>query len=165
MQSKTPNFDKALDEYFSKLQLDEKGGQWRVCRFSGEKFYVRPEDIKFYKKMRVPLPTMSPNERLRLLLSSWNLYFLFNSTSAFSGKKIVTQFPPNTEYKVWEHQHWFSGNWDAAEYGIEYDLTKSFFDQFKKLKLNVPRPKLFGQLFSVRLPELYELLWRSKPPA
>ena len=143
MQSKTPNFDKALDEYFSKLQLDEKGGQWRVCRFSGEKFYVRPEDIKFYKKMRVPLPTMSPNERLRLLLSSWNSYFLFNSTSAFSGKKIVTQFPPNTEYKVWEHQHWFSGNWDAAEYGIEYDLTKSFFDQFKKLKLNVPRPSLF----------------------
>lgn len=47
--SKTPNFDKALNDYFSKLELDDKGGspprggQWRTCRFSGEKFYVRPE--------------------------------------------------------------------------------------------------------------------------
>jgi len=57
MTSKTPKFDQALDEYFSKLELDEKGGQWRVCRFSGEKFYVRLEDVEFYKKMRVPLPT------------------------------------------------------------------------------------------------------------
>ncbi|OGF51405.1 hypothetical protein A3I27_00190 [Candidatus Giovannonibacteria bacterium RIFCSPLOWO2_02_FULL_43_11b] len=143
MTSKTPKFDAALDEYFSKLELDEKGGQWRVCRFSGEKFYVRPEDVEFYKKMRVPLPTLSPGERFRLMLASWNSYFLFNTTSAFSGKKIVTQFPPNTQYKVYEHQHWFSGNWDAIEYGTEYNSGKNFFDQFKELKLRVPRPSLF----------------------
>ena len=65
MPTKTPQFDKALGEYFAKLELDEKGGQWRICRFSGEKFYVRPEDIEFYKKMRVPFPTLSPLERRR----------------------------------------------------------------------------------------------------
>ena len=140
---KTPNFYRALDEYFSKLELDEKGGQWRVCRFSGEKFYVRPEDIAFYTKIRVPLPTLSPKERIRLFLSFWNSYHLFNGVSAFSGKKIITQYPPDTPYKIYEHRHWFGGDWNASEYGQGYDLSKDFFEQFKKLQLNVPRPNLF----------------------
>src|SRR3989304_5871716 len=130
MQSKTPNFDRALDGYFSKLELDKKGGQWRVCRFSGEKFYVRPEDIKFYKKMRVPLPTMSPNERLRLLLSSWNSYFLFNSTSAFSGKKIVTQFPPNTDEPLCCFSHCQNQRCGGCREQAGATVLKSFFDQF-----------------------------------
>src|SRR3989344_5698759 len=143
MPSKTPNFDRALDEYFSKLELDEKGGQWRVCRFSGEKFYVRPEDVAFYKKIRVPLPTLSPHERIRLLLAFWNSYNLFNGTSAFSGKKIIMQYAPNTPYKIYEHQHWFGGDWDAIEYGRNCDPAKKFFEQFLELQLVVPRPSLF----------------------
>ena len=47
MNNKTPKFNKAMEKYFSELKLDEQGGQERICRVSGEKFYVRPEDIEF----------------------------------------------------------------------------------------------------------------------
>ncbi len=143
MTSKTPQFDKALDEYFSKLEFDEKGGQWRTCRFSSEKFYVRPEDVAFYKKIRVPLPTLSPKERMRSFLAVWNSFNLFYGISSFSGKKILMQYPPNTPYKIYDHQHWFGGEWDAIEYERDCDLSRSFFDQFKNLQLVVPRPNLY----------------------
>lgn len=143
MPSKTPKFDAALDEYFSKLELDGKGGQWRACRFSGENFYVRPEDVAFYKKMRVPLPTLSPNERLRRKLASFNSYELFRGISAFSGKSIVSAYPPNTKLKIFEHQAWFGDSWNPLEYGRNFDGGKSFFTQFADLQKEVPRPNLF----------------------
>ena len=150
MISKTPNFDKALDEYFAKLELDEKGGQWRVCRFSGQKFYVRLEDVEFYKRIRVPLPTLSPNERWRLLLSLfWNSYYLFNAKSALTGKPIISQYPTNTPYKIYEHQLWFGGDWNPEDYGRPYESNQRFFEQFKKLQLDVPRPSLFVDNTSV----------------
>ncbi|MDP3784467.1 MAG: hypothetical protein Q8R12_00045, partial [bacterium] len=160
MTSKTPNFDKALDEYFSKLELEEKsgpspagaasareGGQWRTCRFSGEKFYVRPEDIAFYKKIRVPLPTLSPNERLRRRAAYFNTHTLFKNTSAFSGKDIISIYPPNyptpKPYKIYEHQAWFGDKWDPLFYGRSFDFMRNFFEQFYQLQVDIPRPNLY----------------------
>lgn len=140
--SKTPNFDKVLEEYYKTLILDERGGQWRVCRFSDEKFYVRPEDIEFYRKIRVPLPTLSPKERIRKKISFHNSYNLFKVNSGFSGKSIVSQYPPNAPYPIYEHQIWFGGEWDAQDFGIEYDGFRNFFEQFKELQNKVPRPSL-----------------------
>src|SRR3989338_817662 len=149
MISKTPKFDKALDEYFAGLKLDEKGGQWRICRFSGEKFYIRPEDVEFYKRMRVPLPTLSPNERHRLKLAFFNSFNLFKVKSAYSGKTVIAAAPPNTPYKIWEHKIWFSDAWDPMEYGRAYDGGGSFFRQFHGLTLDIPRPDLYVDPASV----------------
>lgn len=154
--SKTPQFDKALDEYFVKLELDEKGppsrdgvtlrrgegGQWRICRFSGEKFYVRPEDIEFYKKIRVPLPTLHPAERWRRMLSYQNVHNLFYINSAYSGKRIIAAYPADTPYKIFEHQIWFSDKWDTFIFGQHWDGLRPFFDQFAELRVKVPRPNL-----------------------
>ena len=140
--SKTLQFDKALADYFSKFQLDEKGGRWRTCRFSGQKFYVRPEDIEFYKKIRVPLPTLLPKERIRRKLAFGNGYNLFRITSACSGKAIISQYPPSTPFKVYEHRTWFGEEWNPMEYAKSYEPGRSFFEQFRKLQLEVPRPSL-----------------------
>lgn len=142
MTSKTPQFDKALDEYFAKLELDDKGGQWRTCQFSGEKFYVRPEDIEFYKRIRVPLPTLSPKERIRRKLAFTNAYNLFKVASSFSGKQIIAHYPPSTPYKIFEHQVWFGEGWNPEEYGMAYKIEEGFFKQFRELQLRVPRPNL-----------------------
>lgn len=140
--SKTPQFDAALDEYFSKLELDKSGGQWRTCRFSGEKFYVRPEDIVFYKRIRVPLPALAPKERMRRKLAFPNAYMLFKAKSAYSGKEIISQFPPNTPFKVYEHEIWFGDGWDPFHYGVSCDSAQSFFRQFRDLQREVPWPNL-----------------------
>lgn len=136
------NFRRVLDEYFSKLELDEKGGQWRTCRFSGEKFYIRPEDVAFYEKIKVPLPTLSPAERLRRRMSFSPEYNLARVKSSFSGKTIVAAYPSGTPYKIWEHQAWFADDSEPMKYGLEGNPGKSFFEQFHKLQIAVPRPNL-----------------------
>jgi len=149
MSSKTPRFDKALDGYFAKLQLDEESGQWRTCRLSSEKFYIRPEDINFYKKIRVPLPTLSPNERLRRRCAFINSYNLFKTASAFSGKPVISTYPPQTPYKIYEHQVWFGDSWDPLSFGREIDFSKDFMGQFSALQKEVPRPNLLTDTTNV----------------
>lgn len=142
MENQTPQFDKALGEYFAKLKLDEKGGQWRICRFSGEKFYVRPEDVGFYKKIRVPLPTLSPEERSRRRMAFSPSYNFFKVKSAISGKSFITVYPPTTPFKIYEHKIWFSDEWDSLSFGMIPAGDNSFFTQFQKLQSLVPRPNL-----------------------
>ena len=142
MPSKTPKFDEALEKYFSELELDEKGGQEQICRISGEKFYVRPEDIAFYKKIGVPLPTVSPGERIRRKVAYFNIYNLFFNTSAKTGKKVVSSYPENTPYKIWEYQIWNSDEFNPLKYGVDYTSNKKFFEQYKKFQLEVPRQNL-----------------------
>lgn len=142
--SKTPKFDEALDEYFAKLKLDENGGQWRTCRFSGAKFYVRPEDIAFYRRIRVPLPTLSPYERTRRKLGFTNFFNLFHTKSAFSGKNIIAAYPSTTPHKIYEHEVWNSDQWDPFSFGVQYDDRRTFFDQYRDFQLSVPRPNLFS---------------------
>lgn len=143
MSSKTPKFDAAIEKYFQALELDEKGGQWRTCRLSGEKFYVRPEDIDYYKSSRVPLPTLSPAERLRRRMSYANTHALFKIPSAYSGKTILAVYPPGTPYRVYEHQAWYSDAWDPMSFGGDLNEKESILGQLLKLKLSVPRPNLY----------------------
>ncbi len=144
MNSKTPQFDVALDAYFAGLALDERGGQERTCRFSGKKFYVRPEDIVFYKRIRVPLPTLSPEERRRRRCATSNSYTLFKNTSAHSGKKIVSIYPPDSPFKVYEPAVWYSDAWNPMAYGRAYDPARSVFDQLRELQEAVPHPSLIS---------------------
>lgn len=142
MISKTPQFDTEIAEYFVSITLDEKDGQWRTCRFSGERFYVRPEDIEFYRKIRVPLPTLSPLERSRRRMAFAPGYQFYRVESAASGDMIISVYPPATPFKIYEHQRWFSDAWDPMVYGRTYDPGQSFFGQLRSVQLAVPRPNL-----------------------
>src|SRR3989344_8585346 len=115
MPSQTPQFDKALHEYFNSLRADRTGGLWKTCRFSSRKFYVRPEDIAFYKKVRVPVPTLDPEERRRNRLASWNSFSLFKKISTHSRKKIISIYPQSSPFKVYEHHVWYSDAWSPMD--------------------------------------------------
>ena len=51
-------------------------------------------------------------------------------------------YSPNKSYVVWCHECWFSDDWDASEYGQEYDPSRPFFDQFEELNRKVPKASL-----------------------
>ena len=165
MASKTPQFDTALDTYFDSLRLDKNGGLEKTCRFSSKKFYVRPEDIEFYKSMKVPLPTLEPEERRRRRLASQNSYTLFKTVSAYSKKKIVSLYPSTTPFKIYEHQVWYSDKWDPMVYGRPYDPARPFMEQFHELRLEVPRANPFfkpvehGERIYEQLKKFEELLF------
>ena len=149
MNSKTPNFDRALENYYQGLVLDKDGGEERTCRFSGEKFRVEPRDVDFSRKIGVPLHTLSWAERIRAKASYFNNYNLFRVKSAHSGKSIVAAYPPDTPYKIFEHSAWFSEALDPLAFGVSYDPSKSFFKQFAALQLAVPRPNLITDATNV----------------
>lgn len=140
MISRIAKFNKALEKYFSELKLDKKGGQEKVCLFSAEKFYITAEDIEFYKKMQVPLPTLSPHERMRRRLGFLNLYNLFYGKSAKTEKDIISSYPADTLYKIYEHTIWNDA--DFTDQAVEYDPKRKFFEQYEDFQLAVPRPNL-----------------------
>lgn len=47
-------------------------------------------------------------------------------------------FAPDKPYKVYCQPCWWSDKWDAAEYGMRYDPSRNFFEQFKELQQKVP---------------------------
>ncbi|PIR46933.1 MAG: hypothetical protein COV07_01570 [Candidatus Vogelbacteria bacterium CG10_big_fil_rev_8_21_14_0_10_45_14] len=142
--SKTPLFDVALDEYFKALTLDEKGGVVKTCRVSGKDFYVHPKDVNFCKKIRVPLPSVSPEERFRLMLSFENSYNLFADKSSLSGKPIISIHPHGHKYPVYEHTEWHSDKWDRHSFEKDYKEGVPFLAQFKEMIEVMPRPNLIS---------------------
>ncbi len=142
MPSRTPKFDGALAEYYRTLGAGDDGVAL-TCRLSGDKFHFSKEDIEQCQKFGVPLPTLSPRERIRRMCAFGNIYNVFKTVSEFTGKKIISQYPelPSAP-PVFEHQHWYSRKWEPSSYGRTYDPSHPFFEQFGTLLHSVPHPSL-----------------------
>ena len=63
---------------------------------------------------------------------------LFRKKSAASGKEIISIFRPDSPLKAYEHDIFYSDNWDASSFGKDYDFKKPFFEQIYKLMLETP---------------------------
>lgn len=110
------------------------------CKLTGENFVITDEEIKYCNEHDIPLPTISPQERLRRVTSFDNGIYLYNGKCAFSGECILTNFPPELGHTVYKADIFFSDQWDPFEYGYEYDFSLSFFDQFATLFKRIPLP-------------------------
>lgn len=140
-QSKTPNFDKALNEILENLKPHQK-----TCQQCGRVFDIFQEDIEFYKKLRVPPPTLCPDCRMQRRLG-WRINFLpifYKKTCSAPNhnEKIITFYSEENPIKVYDDKYYFSDNWDALEFGRDSDFSKPFFEQFHQLVLKVPHNSL-----------------------
>lgn len=125
--------------------------QQRTCPITGKTFIVRDEDMVFYEKISpvfaghkylIPPPTLSPGERTRRRLSYRNENKLFKRKSSLSGRTIISFFRPDSPYQIYTQDEWWSDKWDPMYYGRDFDFGRSFFEQFHKMQLMVPRPPL-----------------------
>lgn len=57
---------------------------------------------------------------------------------AVSGKEIISGIPPDAGVSVYNHDYWWSDDWDPMEYGRKYDFSRPFFEQFRELMYSVP---------------------------
>jgi len=117
----------------------------RNCKISGKDFYITDRDEDFYNKINVPLPEVSPNERLRRRLLFRNEVNFYKRKSDFSGKEIISIYSPDKPFKVFSYEEWWADNWDGRLFGQNIDFNRSFFEQFKELQKNVPRLSLYLQ--------------------
>lgn len=135
--SKTPNFDKKLDEILSSAKPGKKS-----CEPSGRDFCIDEKDIEFFEKLRVPPFKFSFNERMRRLLSFKNARNLYRRKD-IDGNKLLSIYPADAGFGLLPPDKWWGDNWEQGEsFGFDYNEDEPFFVQLQWLSKKVPRMAL-----------------------
>lgn len=112
----------------------------RNCQNCKHDFTIEPDDFLFYEKMKVPSPTWCPKCRMIRRFNYRNERYLFRRPDFITGKDIFSGFSVNSSVKTIENNVWFGDSWDPFKYGLIYDFSKTFFEQFKILLAQAPIP-------------------------
>ena len=113
--------------------------QTAICRITKKPFEISDKEADFCKKLGVPLPTTSPEERLRALMATRNEWKLYRRKCDATGQDIISAYPSDSPFKVYNNTTWWGDTWDALSFGRNFDLNKPFFEQFADLQKVVPR--------------------------
>ncbi|MDH4358663.1 MAG: hypothetical protein OEV37_01780 [Candidatus Berkelbacteria bacterium] len=126
----------------------------QTCKQCQKEFSVDNEELALLdklsptvggQKLDIPVPTHCFSCRAKRRLGWRNERSLYNRKCDKSGKEIVSVYPPDSEYKVFEQKEWWGDGWDAKDYGQDFDFTKSFFEQFAELNKKVPKCALLNK--------------------
>ncbi len=116
------------------------------CRRS---FEFLPGELALHEKIvsafsvgRFDPPLLCPPCRLQRKMAWRNERFLYRRPCSHSGKEILSVYPAETPFPVYERNVWWSDVWDAITFAREFDFNRSFFEQFGKLQKVVPRSAL-----------------------
>lgn len=116
-------------------------------------FEITDEDHAFYdkvspmfngKKWAIPLPTHCPMCRMQHRQAWRNERSIYPNTCNSCNKPIISMYAPEKPHTMYCHTCWWGDNWDALQYGKDFDFDRSFFDQFHDLLLQVPLPALIN---------------------
>ncbi|OGI60702.1 hypothetical protein A2641_02260 [Candidatus Nomurabacteria bacterium RIFCSPHIGHO2_01_FULL_37_25] len=121
----------------------------RTCQNCKKDFSIEPDDFLFYEKIKVPPPTWCPECRLIRRLVSANELALYKRKCDFTGEQIFSMYDKDAPFPVYETSKWYSDEWDPYQYGMDYDFSKPFFQQFLELRNKVPKMALVRQGFSI----------------
>ena len=116
----------------------EKNSELKNCQNCKQNFIIEPEDFNFYEKMKVPAPTFCPDCRFQRRVAFRDERKLFKVKDAFTGKEIFSLWPTEGGKKVISQEEWYGDGWDPMDYGVDYDFSKTFFQQIKELNEKVP---------------------------
>lgn len=111
----------------------------KVCQTCKQKFEIRDADLVFYEQVKTVPPLFCPECRMAQRLMFRNERILYKRPCDLCKKEMITLYAPESPYKVYCHDCWWSDEWNPKDYGIDYDLNKKFFDQYKELQSKVPR--------------------------
>lgn len=115
-------------------------------------FVITNQDLEFYKKIsptfagkvfEIPPPTLCPDCRRQRRTIWRNMKIVYSRKCDFSGDSIVSPFAPNSKFKVYKNDIWWSDKWDGLEYGRDFDSSRPFFDQMFELQVEVPNMHAF----------------------
>jgi DNA-directed RNA polymerase subunit RPC12/RpoP len=115
------------------------------CAQCSKTFPIEPDDQTFYDKLQVPAPTHCPDCRMQRRLAWRNERTLYKRTCALTNQPVISSYSPDGPVKqVYEPSAWFSDQWDALDYGRDFDFTRPFFEQFAELMYSVPHISLWN---------------------
>ena len=109
------------------------------CKTCEKEFEIRDEDLVFYEQMKTVPPVDCPDCRMARRLVFRNERVLYKRPCDLCKKGFITVYAPDSPYKVYCHDCWWSDNWDPKSFAKDYDENKSFLNQFNELMMEVPR--------------------------
>jgi hypothetical protein len=113
-----------------------------MCEVGNHPFELSDADIGAYQKFGFePLPICFPHQH-QWRLAFRNDRFLHRRKCDLTGAEIISMYPVNSPYKVYEREAWFSDRFDPLAYGRPFDFSRPFFEQYKTLQREVPRMAL-----------------------
>ncbi len=133
---------------------NEKIIEKKICRLSGQEFFVTDKDLEFYEKISpvfagqkylIPSPTLCADERQRRRLVFRNERKFYHRKCDKTWNQIISIYSPDKAYTVYDQNMWRSDDWSPIEYGVNFDFEKPFFEQFWELFLRTPKMNLFHQ--------------------
>src|SRR3989339_1220222 len=116
----------------------------KKCEKCNQGFVIQEDDIAFYEKMDLPLPTLCPECRFKYLLAFWMFGRFRITTSALSNERIITEIPESAPFPIYERSEFVSDAWDSLFYGRDYNESRSFIEQLVELQSKVPHPHQVG---------------------
>ena len=124
----------------------------KTCKHCKILFEITDKDLEFYEKVSpvfwwkryaIPSPSICPECRNQRRLSFGNERNLYKRLCDASGKPIISIYSPDKKLKVYSQEIWWSDKWDAMDYGRDYDFSRTFFDQYKDLYVEVPNMHMY----------------------
>lgn len=116
------------------------------CKQCNQSFDITDWDRQFYAKMDVPEPIFCPNCRQQRRLSYANQINLYKRKCDATGEDVISHYHKDSPLKVFKQDYWMSDKHEGLDYGRDFDFNRPFFEQWRELADDVPRPALYGAL-------------------
>jgi len=114
------------------------------CKKCKQDFILDSNDLGFYKKMKVPAPKVCPDCRFKMRSLWRNEMTLYSGRKcALCGRNVISMYNPKSSYIIYCQECYLSDKWDPLDCGVEYDFSKPFFEQLKKLLERTPKSAVF----------------------
>ncbi|MEK7672901.1 MAG: hypothetical protein AAB373_03380 [Patescibacteria group bacterium] len=119
----------------------------KQCIQCSEKFEVTDYDLAFLdkispsfsgKKYLIPEPNLCAQCRQQQRISWRKERNLYYRTCSNSNKKILSMYPQEAKFPVFDNDIWWGDSWSALDYGRDFDFSRPFFDQLMELRDQVP---------------------------
>ncbi len=148
MESKTPQFDKLLDEILETIVPHE-----RICRWKGEhkyceeEFDITKEDIEFLKLLRVPAPNYCPTCRRmrRFTHLGYSQLFKRECNAPNHDESMISIFAKECPFEVYDYKYFISDDFDVFSFGIDFKLDTSPMGQLIEFRRKFPMPSFLNR--------------------
>ncbi len=121
------------------MQKTHSTSSVKVCQTCKKDFEIRKEDLIFYEQIKVPAPKYCPDCRVQRRICFRNERTLYKRACDLCKKDGISIYPNGTVFPVYCHKCWWGDGWDPTIYGMKYDNSKPFLEQYAQLKNKVPR--------------------------
>lgn len=111
----------------------------KSCARCQQGFEITPEDEAFLKKFEVPEPKFCPDCRNQRRLAFRNDRNFYKRNCDLCKKLIVSICSPDKPFPVYCKDCYLSDRYDPTAYGVDYDFSRPFFEQFAEMRAKVPR--------------------------